>query len=156
MPRTPPVPFLLLPVPLVLLALLTACAPTAQIAPPTEQEVHELVRAYDDSWARRDTAAIGRLLGDSYQYFTSRGGIWSRERTLGLVASRDYVLSDAERTEVEVRLDGATAVVSSRWRGHGTYGEETFDDDQRCSLVLVRHPDRWRLLAEHCTQIEPE
>jgi hypothetical protein len=43
--------------------------------------------------------------------------------------------------------------VSSRWKGKGTYGNTTIDDNQRCSLVFVKEKKHWKLLSEHCTEI---
>jgi len=86
-------------------------------------------------------------------YFSSKGDVSSRRQTLDLLRSPRYILFSAERTEVEVRRTGNTAIVSSRWQGHGSYNAQEFRDDQRCSMVLVQTGRGWRVLAEHCTQI---
>lgn len=118
--------------------------------------VLEAVRALDAALARKDTAAAGRWLAPGYRYFSSTGQVWSRARFLEFLSSPAYRLDRVLRSELEPRVDGAGAVVSSRWVGAGAYGTESFDDDQRCSLVLVRQETGWRLLAEHCTQIRPD
>ena len=66
-----------------------------------------------------------------------------------------FRLEYAERSEIEVATVGQTAVVSSRWRGRGTWQMTQFVDDQRCTLALTRTSDGWRILSEHCTQIAP-
>ena len=58
-----------------------------------------------------------------------------------------------ERSEIKTFRTGDTVVVSSRWRGKGTYNEEPINDDQRCSLVFGKEGKDWKLLSEHCTQI---
>lgn len=39
--------------------------------------------------------------------------------------------------------------------GRPTLQGEAFRNDRRCSLVLDRGSERWRILSEHCTQIAP-
>jgi uncharacterized protein DUF4440 len=121
----------------------------------TTVQVWALVARYDSAWNRRDTAEVGRLLAPRYQYFTSRGGVTSRAETIGFLGSPDYVLRQAERSEVSVSPSGPVAVVSSRWQGQGTYRGEAFTDDQRCGQTWIRTPRAWQLLSEHCVQIAP-
>jgi Domain of unknown function (DUF4440) len=125
-------------------------------APRTDSAaVVHAIAAFDVAWVAKDTAVAARWLAPSYQYFTSAGGVWSRAQTLALLAAPEYRVARAARTALSVRLVGPTAVVSSRWQGQGTYPGGQFDDDQRCSLVLAKVGRAWRLLAEHCTQIQP-
>jgi hypothetical protein len=65
-------------------------------------EIVTLVARYDSSWNRQDTVALSRLLAPEYQYFTSRGRVWSRAELLRLVGSPSYVLQQARRSEVAV------------------------------------------------------
>src|SRR6266404_6296055 len=118
-----------------------------------KDEVIQVVEAYDRAWSRKDFAAVDRILANNYVYFTSEGGIVSRRDTLNFLRSPKYILNSAERSELEVHDASSTAVVSSRWKGNGVYDGKAFHDDQRCSLVLIREGESWKLLSEHCTQI---
>ena len=123
-------------------------------APASENDrIADFVRNYDRAWNRKDVTSVERALAASYVYFSSKGDVSSRQRTIDLLRSPGYILNSAERTEVEVHRTGKTAIVSSRWRGHGSYNGEEFRDDQRCSIVLVQAGRSWKVLAEHCTQI---
>jgi ketosteroid isomerase-like protein len=144
---------------LIALTVTTSCHPASvarsgATAPGSERAVLALVRDYDTAWARRDTAAVGRILAPEYVYFTSTGGVWSRAESLDLLGSPEYALEHATRSELEARRVGSTVIVSSRWQGHGSYRGEAFTDDQRCSLVFALSAEgEWSLAAEHCTQI---
>ena len=140
----------------VLLSMFLVAMPSnAQVAKTNANaEVLQALRQYDQAWQNRDTLGVMSGLSDDYIYFTSRGGQDTKAQSISTLASPSYVLESAERTEIDVRLVGSTAVVSSRWRGHGTWKEKPFDDDQRCSLVFVKTGSGWKLLAEHCTQIQ--
>ena len=118
-----------------------------------KDEVVDFVKSYDKAWNSKDVASVERALAANYVYFTSKGDISSRQRTLDLLRSPRYILKSAERSEVDVYRTGSTAIVSSRWKGHGSYDGEEFRDDQRCSIVVVREGGRWKVLSEHCTQI---
>jgi len=118
-----------------------------------DSEVIKAIKEYDAAWDRKDVASIERFLSNQYVYFTSNGKVVSRSETLEFLRSPKYVLQTSERGEFQVYLTNNTAVVGSRWKGHGTYNDQPFTDDQRCSLVLIRDRKNWKLLSEHCTQI---
>ncbi len=119
-----------------------------------DTKVEAAVRAYDQAWNQKDAAAFGRTLGAKYVYFTSKGGVRSRQQWVTFLGSPKYRLESAERSELQVHRTADTAVVGSRWKGHGSYDGKPFRDDQRCSLVLAREAaDGWKILSEHCVQI---
>jgi ketosteroid isomerase-like protein len=127
-------------------------SPARTALSPDEDVVH-FVEEYDRAWNHKDAAAAGSFLAPDYVYFSSKGQVESRSQVLDLLLSPKYILASAERSEVKVYRMAGTAVVSSRWRGHGSYDGREFHDDQRCSVVLVQKGQGWRVLAEHCTQI---
>jgi Domain of unknown function (DUF4440) len=118
--------------------------------------VATLVARLDSAWDRKDTAAVGRLLAPSYQYFNSLGGVRARAPMLEFLASPEYTLEHARRSEVVVTRTGPVAVVSSRWQGRGTYQGEGFVDDQRCGQVWLETQSTWQMVSEHCVQIAPD
>ena len=119
-----------------------------------EAAVRNVLTDYDNAWNRKDVAAVSLFLTDDYVYFSSTGGLTDRRATLDFLSSPDYRLTFVERSEIKLlSTSDAVAVVSSRWKGKGTYGKEAIDDDQRCGLVFVKPGKVWKLLSEHCTQI---
>jgi hypothetical protein len=144
----------LLRVALCLFGVLLPRGLAAQNGAPAD-EVTRLVVRYDSAWNRRDSLTVSRLLAPNYQYFSSRGSVSSRAETMRFLADPGYKLERAQRSEVAVTLSGDVAVVSSRWKGAGTYKGERFVDDQRCGQTWVRTAGSWQLLNEHCVQIVP-
>ena len=137
-----------------LVFLITWCAITwAQELKSSEGDVVKFVEKYDKAWNHKDAAAIESILAPDYVYFTSKGGIESRQALIDELMSATYKLTSAERSELKVYFASGTAVVSSRWKGQGTYKGAEFHDDQRCSIVLAREGQSWQVLSEHCTQI---
>jgi hypothetical protein len=130
-----------------------ACAPAA--GADQSDDIRAITARLDSAWWVHDTAAVGKLMSPSYVYYSSRGDVVPRERFMAFLIEPTYKLELAERSEVDPRFDGNTAVVSTRWKGRGWWKGESFVDDQRCSMVWHRAFDGWRLMSEHCTQIVP-
>lgn len=133
-----------------LLSVLLSFGQTADVDAP----VRKALADYDGAWNKKDVTAVSRILADDYVYFSSTGGLTDRKATLTFLGSPDYKLTFVNRSEIKVvsKTDNVF-VVSSRWKGQGTYGKEEINDDQRCGLVFVKYGKLWRLLSEHCAQI---
>ena len=134
------------------------CIEFCGVSPAQNRQAHDediihVVERYDSAWNSKDVGSVKRILAGNYMYFTSTGATHSREQMLDMWLSPKYALASAQRSEMKVYLTSGTAVVSSRWQGHGTYDGQAFHDDQRCSIVLGREKQGWQLLSEHCTQI---
>lgn len=120
----------------------------------TEAEVKNFIRKYDDMWGRRDTGMMKLAIDERYTYFTSTGAMRNRNDILSWFTPTDkYKVEKAERSEISIQLIGNTAIVSSRWIGNGSFGNEKFSDDQRCGLTIQKINGELKLLSEHCTQI---
>jgi ketosteroid isomerase-like protein len=126
---------------------------SAQKQDKQTESVLQLLKKYDDAWNKKNAPAVGEILAPDYVYFTSTGGLSNRRDTLDFLVSPKYVLTFVERSEVKAFRSGDTVVVSSRWRGKGTYSEGEINDDQRCGQVFVRTGKKWQIISEHCTQI---
>lgn len=121
----------------------------------TEAEVIDFITKYDQAWSARDTTQMKEMMDSSYIYFTSTGKTTDRTAIIGWFTPADkYKVDTAVRSEVRVvQIKSNTAIVSSRWVGNGTFGDEKFDDDQRCGFVIRKEDGQLKLLSEHCTQI---
>jgi ketosteroid isomerase-like protein len=137
----------------VLLCIAFCGASPAQNRQSSDEDIVQLVERYDNAWNGKDAASVERLLAADYVYFSSKGATQSRQHMLDMLLSPKYALASAERSDLKVYRTSSTAVVSSRWKGRGTYDGQEFRDDQRCSIVLGREKQGWQVLSEHCTQI---
>jgi ketosteroid isomerase-like protein len=134
--------------------LISSISVFAQDSDFARSDVGKALGSYDEAWNKKDVDAVSRMLTDDYVYFSSTGGHVDRKATLSFLGSPDYKLTFVERSEIKlISKTDTVAVVSSRWKGKGTYGKETINDDQRCGLVFVKMKREWKLISEHCTQI---
>jgi hypothetical protein len=124
-------------------------------APLTEEEVIAVIKRFDEGWQTKNLHTVDSVLAPAYVYFTQSGGTFSRASLVQTAGSQDYTLTKAERREYHVQLIGNTAVVSTRWKGEGTYLGTPFNEDQRCSITVVKHDGKTEILSEHCTPIRP-
>lgn len=122
----------------------------------SKDEVMAFLNKYDDAWNTKKNKVVDSLYAPQYKYFTSVGGVSSRARNLEILAADYYKLIAASRTEVDISIDGNTAIVSSRWQGNGIWKGEPFNDNQRCGLVIQKQGKELKLLSEHCVDISTE
>jgi hypothetical protein len=120
----------------------------------TQEEVIASINKFDNGWENKNLKAVDSVLSPAYIYFTQSGGTFSRDSVVATAGERDYSLQDMSRSELEITLYGTTAIVSTRWKGKGVYRGIPFNEDQRCSIVLIKKDNKVEILSEHCTPIK--
>ena len=123
--------------------------------PLTREEVIAVIKRFDEGWKGKNLLLVDSLLAPSYIYFTQSGGTFGRSKLVETAGSSEYLLDTAERMEYQIELFENTAVVSTRWIGKGVYKGVYFDENQRCSLTIIKIKNQVQILSEHCTPINP-
>jgi hypothetical protein len=123
--------------------------------PLTREEVIAVIKRFDEGWKGKNLLLVDSLLAPSYIYFTQSGGTFGRSKLVETAGSSEYLLDSAERMEYQIELFENTAVVSTRWIGKGVYKGVYFDENQRCSLTIIKIKNNVQILSEHCTPINP-
>ena len=120
----------------------------------TADEARAAIRQFDEAWKSKNARAVDSVLSPSYIYFTQSGGTFQRANVVNTAASPDYKLDKMIRNQYDIKIDGNTAVVSTVWKGRGSYYGEPFDDNQRCSVTLIKKNGKVEILSEHCTPVK--
>jgi len=120
----------------------------------TEEEVINTIKKFDYGWENKQMSMVDSVLSPAYVYYTRSGSTFSRDSVVATAGENSYSLRDMSRSEFKVTIAGNTAVVSTRWKGRGMYRGEPFNEDQRCSLVLIKKENRMEIISEHCTPIK--
>jgi hypothetical protein len=136
-----------------LLCILTTLASCNEQA-ITKEEAIEVIKKFDNGWEHKNFKTVDSVLSPAYIYFTQSGGTFSRDSVVATAGESAYSLRDMSRSEFVVTLYDNTAIVSTRWKGKGTYRSVPFNEDQRCSIVLIKKNDKVEILSEHCTPIK--
>ena len=119
----------------------------------TKEEVINAINKFDSGWENKNLHAVDSVLSPAYIYFTQSGSTFSRDSVVATAGENSYILQDMSRSELAITLYGNTAIVSTRWKGKGVYRGMPFNEDQRCSIVLIKKDNRVEILSEHCTPI---
>ena len=141
-------------IPFILLAVVLSSCKRKQLL--TEQEVIDVISRFDEGWKNKNLKEVDSTLAPAYIYFTQSGGLFSREGVVKTAGSAEYKLDSVWRHAIEVTLYENTAVVSTRWEGKGIYRGITFNEDQRCSIIIVKTNNKVQILSEHCTPIKTD
>jgi hypothetical protein len=137
---------------LILITALTGCYKTKNTL--TELEVMAIINKFDDGWRHKNLKEVDETLSPVYVYFTQSGGTFNRDSIVQTAGSSEYLLDKMDRSSFIVSLYGNTAVVSTRWQGKGIYKGTPFDEDQRCSITIIKKDGKVQILTEHCTPIK--
>ena len=120
----------------------------------TEKEVFDVINKFDVGWRTKNASIVDSVLSEHYLYFTQSGHTFNRVNLLATAGSEVYQLQTMEREQLTIQLEGNAAVVNTIWKGMGLYHGEDFNDKQRCSITIVKHDGKVKILAEHCTPIK--
>ena len=120
----------------------------------TEKEVFDVINKFDLGWRTKNASIVDSVLSEQYLYFTQSGHTFNRMNILATAGSEVYQLQTMEREQLTIQLEGNAAVVNTIWKGKGLYHGEDFNDKQRCSITIVKHDGKVKILAEHCTPIK--
>ena len=127
---------------------------SGQAADVFDEGLKKALESYDKAWNSKDVKAVASMLDDNYVYFSSVGSLSTKKPTLEFLAKPDYKLTFVERSELVLhKYDDNVAVVSSRWKGKGSWSGGEINDDQRCGQVWTKQSGKWRMVSEHCVQI---
>ena len=120
----------------------------------TEKEVFDVINKFDVGWRTKNASIVDSVLSEHYLYFTQSGHTFNRVNLLATAGSEVYQLQTMEREQLTIQLEGNAAVVNTIWKGKGLYHGEDFNDKHRCSITIVKHDGKVKILAEHCTPIK--
>jgi hypothetical protein len=136
---------------ILIITLFTSCTRKQVL---TREEVIDVIKRFDQGWRNKNPKMVDSALAPVYVYFTQSGGTFIRDSVVQTANSPSYTLENMDRAEFDVKLYENTAVVSTRWQGKGTYKGTVFNEDQRCSITIIKHNNKVEILSEHCTPIK--
>jgi len=119
----------------------------------TREEVMTVIRNFDNAWKNKNAGGVDSVLSPSYIYFTQSGGAFGKNNILQTAGSDDYKLDSMERQQLDIKIEGNTAIVNTIWNGKGSYFGNEFNDKQRCSVTIIKRKGKVEILSEHCTLI---
>ena len=139
---------------LLLAFFLVACNDSLSGRDKRDQELlTKLNTSYDSALLRSDTARIGRLYANDFEYITPEGQIRNRKEQLDQIKNGGLLLQHAQSDEVKIRLYGDMAVLTGVFTGRGVYRGNPIDSRERYSSVWIRKDTSWQMVMEQGTRI---
>jgi uncharacterized protein (TIGR02246 family) len=126
-------------------------------AGPTVEGALSAEEALARAMRENDADGIARMLTDDWAVVTARGGV-GEGKDVFPSGIRDGVLKRTtyEISEPRVRVDGNTAVVTTKVHLAGIFSGKPFDVVERVTDVFVWRDGAWKAILTHETFIPPK
>ena len=108
-------------------------------------EVKKLDRQFAEEATKGDTAALSHLLADDLRYVHSSGAIDTKQTLVSAIASGALVYHAIDSEDVEVRIIGSAAVLTSTTRLRINSRGQERDFLARFMRVYTKEDGAWRL-----------
>jgi uncharacterized protein (TIGR02246 family) len=116
-----------------------------------EHAVKMLHRQWAEAHMRRDAAALKSLYADDFTYTDFTGTVWDKGGMT--VFAPDFACEFWNSDDTQVRIYGDAAVLTSHETMKGTEQGFDFSGQYRVTLIFVRQPDAWHIVAGQGTRV---
>ena len=123
-------------------------------AEDVESTVTQLEKDWVSAIAKKDTAALDRLLADDFVGTSPTAHTYTKTQAIQDIKDARYVVDSMELDDVSANVYGTTAVSftsqeeRSKYEGQDTSGHYHFTD------VWVKRDGRWQAVASHGTRYD--
>ena len=121
-----------------------------------EQEILELELGWVKALLNGDADFLAWLYDDKIVYIHTNATMDTKASYLKKIRKRDLVYHTLERSEIDVRIMGDTALATCRWGQTSTSGGVAFAVDARYLHVYTRansKDGRWQMVAHQSTKM---
>ena len=136
--------------------LLVSCASVSRINggdPDAANTVRRVESTRFDAMVRNDLVLLAQLLTDDLTYVHSSGETESKTALLTTLRERRLVYDSIIPSDVTVRIEGTSAIVTGRARIQRRSGGEIRRPTVRFTDVYVQRAGRWRTVVWQSTTI---
>lgn len=119
----------------------------------TEQALRQLVSELDKAQQEHDLATLDHIWADDLSFTNPAGEVLTKAQRLASRKSGETKSESFRSDDVEVRLYGETAVVTSRATVQGQRQGQDISGQFRLTSVYVQRQGRWQLVAGQATRI---
>jgi ketosteroid isomerase-like protein len=120
----------------------------------SEQEVKQMIEKYRAAFLRRDIATLEKIWADDYVFVNAFGEVLTKAQRLANLKSGATTLESInEEEKPTVRVYQNSAVATSRVTLKGQYSGQPVSGQYRSTLVWVKGPNGWQLVANQLTPL---
>ena len=136
--------------------LIFLLAPTSTLpaqSAPAEKAVREVLRQMIDADLKDDASELDRTLAGDYVIIRDNGVVRSRAETLDGIKTHATKFDSFDLSDLQVRLYGATAVVSFHANIKGSRAGKDMSGQFRETRIFVNQAGAWRAVLAQRTRI---
>jgi ketosteroid isomerase-like protein len=115
-----------------------------------EQELRNLVRAWDEAYVKGDTATLDRLLADEFRFV---GGPKKSEYLASFKTSQ-FIIQSAVSTDIEVQVYGDSAVLTGVDTIIGKNKDQTLFTKWLYLDVWIKRDGRWQCVKTYSSPVQ--
>ena len=118
-----------------------------------EDEIRRVEREWGDAFEQRDFAALDRIMADEYILTDPLGNVRGKEESLAALKTNEVRFESTKSDNVDVRINGDTAVVTGRSTFRGRYKGWSMAGKYQYTDVLVKRGGSWQAVGSHITAL---
>lgn len=118
-----------------------------------EDEIRRVEREWGDAFEQRDFAALDRIMADEYILTDPLGNVRGKEESLAALKTNEVRFESTKSDNVDVRINGDTAVVTGRSTFRGRYKGWSMAGKYQYTDVLVKRSGSWQAVGSHITAL---
>src|SRR5678816_1448616 len=118
-----------------------------------EDEIRRVEIEWGEAFERRDFAALDRLMANEYILTDPLGNVRGKAESLAALATNEVLFESTKSDNVDVRINGDTAVVTGRSTFRGRYKGWSMAGRYQYTDVLVKRYGSWQAVSSHITAL---
>jgi ketosteroid isomerase-like protein len=118
-----------------------------------EDEVRRVEFEWGVAFERRDFATLDRIMADEYILTDPLGNVRGKAEGLAALETNDVLFESTKSDNVNVRINGDTAVVTGRSTFKGRYKGWSMAGQYQYTDVLVKRNGSWQAVSSHITAL---
>lgn len=118
-----------------------------------EQEILDLEQQWVSALLKGEADTLEQMYADGIVYTHTNADLDTKASYLAKIRSGDLTYQSLDRTDIAVRIFGATAIATCRWIAKSVAGGIHYQIDARYIHVYARLNDQWQMVAHQSTRI---
>lgn len=118
-----------------------------------EDEIKQIEIEWGEAFERGDIATLDRFMAEEYILTDPLGNVRNKTESLAAIKTNDVFFESSNSDNVNVRINGDTAVVTGRSTFKGRYKGWSMAGQYQYTDVLVRRSGAWQAVSSHITAL---
>src|ERR1044072_7703466 len=118
-----------------------------------EDEIRRVEIEWGDAFEQRDFATLDRIMADEYILTDPLGNVRGKAESLAALQTNEVQFQSTKSDNVNVRINGDTAVVTGRSTFRGRYKGWSMAGRYQYTDVLVKRSGSWKAVGSHITAL---